>query len=72
MCSKEGFKFCWDTKNNGALPLDPACPKLLNVQSPTGLPNWGKSEVFQNGTPTKVGIPFFETTCKEQRETLAQ
>jgi hypothetical protein len=34
----EGFNFCLDTKNNKALPLDPAYPKHLNVQSPTNLP----------------------------------
>jgi len=26
-----GFKFCLDTKNNGALPLDLACFERLNV-----------------------------------------
>jgi len=26
---EEGFKFCLDTKNNKALPLDWACPKGL-------------------------------------------
>jgi hypothetical protein len=34
-----GFKFCWDTKNNGALPLDLAfTTESLNVRSPAGLP----------------------------------
>ncbi len=33
-----GFKFCLDTRNNGALPLDPACPECLSVWSPVGLP----------------------------------
>jgi hypothetical protein len=32
------FEFCSDTKNNGTLPLDPACPEHLNVWSPAGLP----------------------------------
>jgi len=31
MCQEEGFKFCLDAKNNGALPLDPAWPELLSV-----------------------------------------
>jgi len=26
----EGFKFCLDTRNNGALPLDPAYPECLS------------------------------------------
>jgi hypothetical protein len=30
---EEGFKFCLDTRNNGA----PACPESLNVRSPAGL-----------------------------------
>jgi len=30
---KKVFKFCWDTKNNEAFPLDLACPKRLNVRS---------------------------------------
>ncbi len=30
---EEGFKFCLDTKNNKALPLDPACPECLSVCS---------------------------------------
>ncbi len=25
MCQEERFKFCLDTRSNGALPLDPAC-----------------------------------------------
>ncbi len=33
-----GFKFCLDTKNNGALPLDPTYTEHLNVWSPTSLP----------------------------------
>jgi len=32
------FKFCLDVKNNGALPLDPACPERLNVRSQADLP----------------------------------
>ncbi len=38
MRQEEGLKFCLDTKNNGALPLDPACPKCLSAWSPAGLP----------------------------------
>jgi hypothetical protein len=36
--STEGFKFGLNTKTNGALPLDPACPECSNVQSLAGLP----------------------------------
>jgi len=32
------FKFCLDTRNNGGLPLDPACLEDLSVQSSAGLP----------------------------------
>jgi hypothetical protein len=35
---EEGFKFCLDTRNNRAFPLDPACPEHLNVRSLAGLP----------------------------------
>jgi len=35
---EEGFKFCLDTRNNGALPLDPACLERLNVRSLANLP----------------------------------
>jgi hypothetical protein len=38
MPQKEGFKFCLNTRNNGALPLHPACPDRLSVWSPAGLP----------------------------------
>jgi hypothetical protein len=38
MHQEEGFKFCLDTKNNRALPLDPASPEHLSVRSPAGLP----------------------------------
>jgi hypothetical protein len=38
MHQEEGFKFCLDTKNNGALPLDPACPERLSVRSQADLP----------------------------------
>jgi hypothetical protein len=34
MRQEERFKFSLDTKHNGALPLDPACPEHLNAQSP--------------------------------------
>jgi len=30
-CQWEGFKFCLDTKNNGAFPLDPTYFKWLIV-----------------------------------------
>jgi hypothetical protein len=33
MLHEEGLKFYLDTKNNGALPLDPAYPKRLSVRS---------------------------------------
>jgi hypothetical protein len=29
--SREGFKFCLETRNNGALPLDLTCPEHLSV-----------------------------------------
>jgi hypothetical protein len=38
MHQEEAFKFCLDTKNNEALPLDLAYPKHLSVCSPTVLP----------------------------------
>jgi len=37
MHQEERFKFCLDTRNNGALPLDPPCHERLNVQSPVSL-----------------------------------
>jgi hypothetical protein len=37
MRQEEGLKFCMDTRNNGALRLDPAYPECLSVQSPAGL-----------------------------------
>jgi hypothetical protein len=33
-----GFKFCLDTGNNGALPLNLACLECLSVQSLVDLP----------------------------------
>jgi hypothetical protein len=33
MHQEEGFKFCFDTRNNKAFPLDPAYHDGLNVQS---------------------------------------
>jgi hypothetical protein len=38
MHQEEAFKFCLDTKNNGALPLDPIYLKCLDVCSPIVLP----------------------------------
>jgi hypothetical protein len=38
MSQEEVFKFYLDTKNNGALPLDPAYPKRLSVCSLIILP----------------------------------
>jgi hypothetical protein len=38
MHQEERFKFCFDTKNNRALPLDSACPEHLSVWSPANLP----------------------------------
>jgi hypothetical protein len=38
MRQEEAFKFCLDTRNNEALPLDPACPERLSVRSPAVLP----------------------------------
>jgi len=32
------FKFYLDSRNNGALPLEPACPEHLRVCSPAILP----------------------------------
>jgi hypothetical protein len=39
MCEEEGFKFCLDTRNNRALPLDLACPDSFKclVTSPSTL-----------------------------------
>jgi hypothetical protein len=39
-----------NTKNNGALPLDLACPERLNVQSLANLPYYfhGQEYGFQN------------------------
>jgi hypothetical protein len=37
MRQEEGFKFCLNTRDNGALPLDLACPKRLSVRLPAGL-----------------------------------
>jgi len=31
MCQEEGFKFCWDTKNNGTFPLDLAFGQSLKM-----------------------------------------
>jgi hypothetical protein len=38
MRQEEWFKFCFDTKNNRALPLNLACPEHLSVQSLVSLP----------------------------------
>jgi hypothetical protein len=39
------FKFCLDTKNNRALPLNPACLERSSVQSLADLPfTW---EIFE-------------------------
>jgi len=38
MRQEDRFKFCLDTKNNRALPLDLACPERLSVQSLVDLP----------------------------------
>jgi hypothetical protein len=35
---QEGFKFCLDTRTNGALPSDPAYPECLSIQSLASLP----------------------------------
>jgi hypothetical protein len=37
MRQEKMFKFCLDTRNNGALPLDPACPERLSARSPAVL-----------------------------------
>jgi hypothetical protein len=37
MRQEKGFKFYLDTKNNGALPLDPACLECLSVRSSADL-----------------------------------
>jgi hypothetical protein len=51
MCQEEGFKFNFDTKNNGALPLDSTCPECLSVRSLPDQPynilnhsKWGRIE----------------------------
>jgi hypothetical protein len=31
MCQLEGFKFCWDIKNNGTFPVDLARLEQLSV-----------------------------------------
>jgi len=33
MCQEEWFKFSFDTRNNGAIPLDPACPWIRHALS---------------------------------------
>jgi hypothetical protein len=33
---EEGFKFCLDSRNNGPIPSNPACPERLNVRSLAG------------------------------------
>jgi len=38
MRQEERVKFCLDTEDNRALPLDLGCPDCLSVQSPVGLP----------------------------------
>jgi len=38
MRQEEGFKFCLDTRNNRALPLDQAYSEHLSVRSLAGLP----------------------------------
>jgi hypothetical protein len=38
MPQEEVFKFCLETRNNDALPLDPACRESLRVHSLTILP----------------------------------
>jgi len=38
VCQEEEFKFYLDTRNNIALPLDPAYPECLSVRSLVGLP----------------------------------
>jgi hypothetical protein len=43
---REGFKFGWDIRNNGALLLDPACLPHLNVWSSIDLPYHEFDECF--------------------------
>jgi hypothetical protein len=59
---EKGFKFCLDTRNNGALPLDPACPESLNVRSPAGLPYCSGVFIFLVCTQEK------EKKRKEKKE----
>jgi hypothetical protein len=40
MHEEEGLKFCLDTQNNSAFPLDLACYECLNVRSLIGLPRY--------------------------------
>jgi hypothetical protein len=45
---EEAFKFCLDSRNKGALPLDPACPEGLSVRSPAILPYYHKFWKMKN------------------------
>jgi hypothetical protein len=49
-----GFKFYLDSRNNGALPLDPACTEHLSVCSPAVLP-WWLFTLFQT-SPIKLNM----------------
>jgi hypothetical protein len=55
MCQEKRFKFCLDTRNNEALPLDPACPEHLSVRSPTGL-HYGWLQIVQRHNFENKGL----------------
>jgi len=46
MYQEVGLKFCLDTENNRALPLDLACPECLSVWSPANLPLYNHTCTF--------------------------
>jgi len=48
MCQEEGLKFCLDTRNNGALPLDPAYAKCLSVWVIRRFTLWSVSLMFDS------------------------
>jgi hypothetical protein len=56
MCKEKGFNFFFNTKNNGTLPLDPACPKSLSFWSPACLPYDIFSFIMKNKVERKKKI----------------
>jgi hypothetical protein len=58
MCQQAGFKFCLDTKNNRALPLDPACPDFLKLLL-MGFSTYTRHFTAANVNPIKESMPTF-------------